>query len=131
MQKKKTGSQITTLLVLLAVIAGFAFILIQSGAFAEKDPNNDIRMEVNCSGGYSLITYRIGDFVTDDTLTISTPWKKKFTAQDCDKVFLTAWNPSSTGKISCKIYLNGVLWDEEVAEYPVEVVACGGLVPHK
>lgn len=131
MKKKSTGKQILNLFIAIAVLGAVVYFSIQSGVFKKPSTTNTVRMEVDCSGGYAIITYAAGDIDSNGAVTVSTPWKKTFIVEDGESVFLTAGNPAQTGKVSCTIDLNGNDWKLDKVSYPKEVVACAGIIPHK
>ena len=131
MKKNNNGKTILTIILLIFGIGAIVFFSIQSGIFDKPSTTNTVRLMVNSSGGYAIITYTAGDQSSDGTQTVNTPWKKNLTVEDGDSVFLTAGNPSQNGKIECFIVLNDREWKTDSVEYPKQAVACGGIIPHK
>ncbi len=128
---QKSTKTILTIILLLVILAGLIFIAIRTGIFAPQTTTNKIRMEVISSGGYAIITYSAGDKGTKEAETVTTPWRKTFNVEEGDSVFLTAGNPSQSGKISCIIELNGKVWKTDQVEFPQQAVACAGIIPRK
>jgi hypothetical protein len=131
MQKKNNGKTILTIIIILGIITAAIYFSVRSGIFNKPSINNSVRLEVDCDGGYAIITYTVGDESSNGTITVNTPWKKNFNLEDGASVFLTAGNPSQSGEITCLISLNGRDWKSDSVDYPKQAVACGGIIPHK
>ncbi len=131
MEKKNRNKTLLTILILMVLGVAASVFVIQSGIFKAPSPANTVRMQVTCDGGYAIITYTAGDKKTDETLTVTTPWKKSFDVEDGESVFLTAGNPTQAGTITCSIDLNEKQWKTDQVDFPKQAVACGGIVPHK
>ncbi len=131
MQKKNPVKIILTIILFLGIIATVIYFSVQSGLFKTPSTNNTVRMEVDCDGGYAVITYTAGDKKTNEAITVTTPWKKSFEVQDGDSVFLTAGNPTQSGTIECLIILNDREWKTDTVDFPKQAVACGGIIPRK
>lgn len=123
--------------ILWQLIGLFAFLLIlvlvatRLGVFSTPNNQHRIRVRLEASGGYAIISYAFPADQMDDSQTVSTPWRKSFTAIGGDEVYVTAGNPAQSGQIHCEIELDGKTWKEETAVYPDQTVACAGIIPRQ
>jgi hypothetical protein len=88
-----------------------------------------VTFRVESTGGYANITIKAGSFHIDDPQTMTTPWEKTVDVARAESVFLTAANPTQTGQLTCKIYLDHQIWKTETIPAPKDGVACAGIIP--
>ncbi len=91
--------------------------------------SHQVRFEVEASGGFAVITLQAGQVLISKPATITVPWSKTVQLSTGTEIYLTASNPTQTGKITCRITLDGQAWKEESAVAPKSGVACAGIVP--
>jgi hypothetical protein len=91
--------------------------------------SHQVRFEVEASGGFAVITLQAGPVLISKPATITVPWSKTVQLSTGTEIYLTASNPTQTGKITCRITLDGQAWKEESAVAPKSGVACAGIVP--
>jgi len=118
--------QIILVLAILALVSSVvAYLLSQRPSTSSRSVN----FLVEASGGYSIITLKAGDVTISKPTTVSTPWRRTVQVPSGTEVYLTAANPTQTGKFSCSISFDGTLWKHESKEAPQDGVACAGIVP--
>ena len=114
----------------LMLIAGAIFLVITLTARNPSAKNQLVEFRVEASGGVAIITLDTGnaDSIPKPT-TVSVPWTKSLRIASGTEVYLTAANPTQTGKVTCKISLNKTPWKSQTKEAPKGGVACAGIVP--
>jgi hypothetical protein len=88
-----------------------------------------VKFRVEASGGVAIITLQAGDVSISEPTAVSVPWSKTIRIPSGAEVYLTASNPTQTGKITCSISLDNTLWKTETTVTPKDGVACAGIVP--
>jgi hypothetical protein len=88
-----------------------------------------VEFRVEASGGYAIITLDAGDTSIPKPTTVSVPWTKSLRIISGTEVYLTASNPTQTGKITCTITLDKKPWKSDTTTAPKDGVACAGIVP--
>lgn len=116
------------ILVLTLCVVALTVILVLS-ARNPVSSSHQIRFRVEASGGFAVITLKAGETSISKPTTISTPWSKTLPLAPGTEVYLTASNPTQTGKITCTITLDNQPWKFETATAPKPGVACAGIVP--
>ncbi|MCL4560667.1 MAG: hypothetical protein M1281_08645 [Chloroflexi bacterium] len=118
--------QITLIVILIAAIGGL-FILL--GAFKPPAGSHRVTFRVGADGGFAAITYRDATAKVTDAQQVMAPWKRESDNPSGTQVYLTAGNPSQTGKIQCELLLDNRPWKSSQAVFPQDSVACAGIVP--
>lgn len=88
-----------------------------------------VNFRVEASGGFAIVTLQAGPLVIKKPTTVSTTWTKQINLPGGTEVYLTASNPTQTGKLTCTIFLDNVTWKAETTTAPKDGVACAGIVP--
>lgn len=88
-----------------------------------------VEFRVEASGGYAIITLTAGSASISKPTTVSVPWNKSLQIASGTEVYLTASNPTQTGKLTCKILLGQSTWKTRTTTAPNDGVACAGIVP--
>ena len=123
----KSSSVIGIVLVIIVIVAVIGVWFIKN----QSDPNDPLRQVtyiVNADGGYAQIIYTIRDGINTEPAILTTPFTRTVSMPVGTEVFLTASNPSQTGKISCQIKIDNRDWKSSQGTHPVDSVACGGIV---
>lgn len=120
---------ILQLLALAAICLLAVLLLVQIGAFRSPAKSHAVKLRVESSGGFALITYSAGSEGIHDAKYVSVPWTKSFHLKSGSEVYVTAANPSQTGKVACKITLDEQIWKQQTASKSDGSVACAGIVP--
>ncbi len=118
--------QVLFVFLLCAGIIVFVYFLGKS-----KPSNGSQRVEfrVEASGGYAIITLTAGNASIPKPTTITVPWSKSLQIASGTDIYLTASNPTQTGKLTCTILLGQSIWKTETTTAPKDGVACAGIVP--
>ncbi len=119
--------QLIFVLILCAGVAFLIFFLIRS-----RSPEGAHRVEfrVEASGGYANITLEAGKAASiPQPTTVTVPWSKTLRIAPGTEVYLTAANPTETGKVTCTILLDKTVWKTDTTNAPKNGVACAGIVP--
>jgi hypothetical protein len=112
------------------VVVALAVILLNSlGAFKRPGGTHKITFKASASGGYALLTYDARVESMLESTIINTPWQRSFEVPSGSQVYLTAANPSQTGKLYCEILLDRKPWKYQEIASPKDGVACAGIVP--
>ena len=114
---------VAVLIVALSLVVGY---LIKVNPIPTS---RSVRLRVETSGGYSIITLQAGDLKIDKPKTVSTPWQQIVEVKSGEEVYLTASNPTQTGNLTCSIFLDEQAWKKETTSAPKDGVACAGIVP--
>ena len=117
------------LIVILAICGAAVAILTYMGAMKPVEDSRRVRFEVDASGGYASITLQAGSVSIDKPTTVTMPWSRTMQIKSGSEVYLTATNPTQTGKLVCRILLDNLDWKEETTLAPKNGVACAGIVP--
>ena len=117
------------ILVVLAIIVAAVMILLSMGVTKGHSQNHQVQFQVEASGGFAIITLSAGSQSINNPTTVTVPWSKVLTLNSGTAVYLTAANPTQTGKLTCTIVLDGTNWKAETTEAPKDGVACAGIVP--
>jgi hypothetical protein len=116
-----------TLILCVGVVAFIVFL--QRSRSPHKDHRVDFRVEASV-GGVAIITLDAGDAASiTEPITVSVPWTKSIRVAPGTEVYLTAANPTQTGKLTCIIMLDKTLWKKATTTAPKDGVACAGIVP--
>jgi hypothetical protein len=113
----------------LALCAGAIVILLSLGLMRAPEGSRRVQFRVEASGGFANITLQAGDDVITKPTTVTTPWSKTIQLASGTEVYLTASNPTQTGKITCMITLDRTKWKTDTTTAPKDGVACAGIVP--
>src|SRR5512147_846853 len=92
-------------LVLAACAAAIA-ILVSLGAMKSPANSHRLQFSVDASGGFAVITLQAGTTLIREPTTVTAPWSKTIRIESGTEVYLTASNPTATGKISCTILMD-------------------------
>ncbi len=114
------------------LILGAGVVLLVISLEAKKPSANSQHIEFRVEateGGVAIITLDAGhDSITKPT-TVSVPWTKSLRIASGTEVYLTASNPTHTGKLTCTIRLANAPWKTNSTTSPKDGVACAGIVP--
>jgi hypothetical protein len=124
--RRKMILQISFILLLCAGAAGLIFALEKNKTSAGAQR---VEFQVNASGGYAIITLDAGNASISKPTTVSVPWTKSLRIASGTEVYLTASNPTQTGKLTCTILLGQSHWKTDTTAAPKDGVACAGIVP--
>jgi hypothetical protein len=113
----------------LLLIAGIVTLVISLQAGRSSSSSHRVDFKVEASGGFAIITLDAGDASITKPTTVSVPWKKSLQIASGQEVYLTASNPTQTGKITCTITLDKDSWKTDTTAAPKDGVACAGIVP--
>lgn len=117
------------ILFVLALCAGAISILLSMGVMDAPAGSHRVEFRVEAQGGTAIITLDAGNASISKPTTVSVPWTKSLRIASGTEVYLTAANPTQTGKITCSIFLDKTLWKTETTTAPKNGVACAGIVP--
>jgi predicted RecA/RadA family phage recombinase len=110
--------------------AGIAIFIVSLNGRNSSPGSQLVEFRVEASGGVAIITLDAGDAASiSKPTTVSVPWTKSLRVASGTEVYLTASNPTQTGKVTCKISLNKTPWKSGTTEAPKDGVACAGIVP--
>jgi hypothetical protein len=118
--------QIFFILILCAGLLVLLFTLEKRGTSTETER---VGFRVEASGGYAIITLEAGNASITKPTTVSVPWTKSLRIASGTEVYLTASNPTQTGKLTCTITLGPSVWKTQATTAPKDGVACAGIVP--
>jgi hypothetical protein len=135
-QEKNMFSQISDrwkivwqLIFALALCAAAIAILISLGVMKSPSGGHRVQFRVEASGGFAIITLDAKDASISKPTTVTAPWTKTLQIPSGTQVYLTASNPTQTGKLTCTIKLDNKDWKTETTTAPKDGVACAGIVP--
>lgn len=130
MSRISTGwKTVLQVLFVLALCAGAIGILISMGVMKSPAGSHRVQFHVEASGGFASITLDAGDASISKPTTVTVPWSKTLQIPSGTTVYLTASNPTQTGKLTCTIKLDNKDWKTETTTAPKNGVACAGIVP--
>jgi hypothetical protein len=112
-----------------ALLALVTVLLLSLGIMGPTKGNRRIQFRVEASGGVAIITLQAGKTSISKPTTVTAPWTKTLDVPNGTEVYLTAANPTQTGKLSCSITLDKIPWKSETTNAPKDGVACAGIVP--
>ena len=104
-------------------------ILMSMGLTRSREGIHRVQFQVEASGGFANITLQAGEDSISKPVTVTTPWSKTLQLASGTEVYLTASNPTQTGKITCNISLDRTDWKTDTTMAPKDGVACAGIVP--
>ena len=114
--------------VVVLCVAAIA-ILMSMGLTRSREGIHRVQFQVEASGGFANITLQAGEDSISNPVTVTTPWSKTLQLASGTEVYLTASNPTQTGKITCNISLDRTDWKTDTTMAPKDGVACAGIVP--
>jgi len=124
------GSKIVLqVLFVVALLGGAIAILISAGLMKSPENSHRVQFRVEASGGVAIITFEAGNVLISKPTTVTSPWSKTLQIPSGTAVYLTASNPTQTGKLTCTITLDKIAWKTETTSAPKDGVACAGIVP--
>jgi len=110
--------------------AGIGFLIIFLNAESSSEGSKLVEFRVEASGGVAVITLDAEDAASiSKPTTVSVPWIKSLRIASGTEVYLTATNPTQTGKLTCSITLDKIPWKAQTTNAPKNGVACAGIVP--
>jgi hypothetical protein len=104
-------------------------IMFSLGLMNPVSGSRRVDFTVDASGGFAIITFQAGEVSISKPTTVGVPWSKTLDIPSGTEVYLTASNPTQTGKLNCSITLDKVPWKSETNNAPKDGVACAGIVP--
>lgn len=113
----------------LALCAGAIAILLSIGLLRPAEGSRRVQFRVEASGGFANITLQAGEDSISKPATVTTPWSKTIQLSSGTEVYLTASNPTQTGRLTCTITLDRKEWKTDTTIAPKDGVACAGIVP--
>ncbi|PWH16172.1 MAG: hypothetical protein D6735_09520 [Acidobacteria bacterium] len=127
--KSRTGLAAQFLIIALVLgIAALIYYLL--GVFNSRPEGyRSITYRVEGSASTAVVTYTQPDGSKTGLIEISVPWHKTMNFPKGMIVVLTVGNPTQTGDLKCKLYLDGKEWKEQFAKSPKDKVSCGGIIP--
>ena len=120
---------ILQLIFVLALCAVVVAYLVSLSSSIPRSGSRSVHLQVDASGGFAIITLHAGKVSIDKPTTVTVPWSKTLEVPSGTEVYLTASNPTQTGKLNCSITLNKVAWKSGTTSAPKDGVACAGIVP--
>jgi len=114
---------------LLALCGAVLALLLSLGLTRSPAGTHRVQFRVEASGGFAVITLQAGKATISDPTTVTAPWSKTIQLASGTEVYLTASNPTQTGKLICTITLDKENWKTETTTAPKDGVACAGIVP--
>jgi len=118
--------QLAFVMTVIAIVVGVVYILLMANPVVSS---RNLHFEVEASGGFSIITLQAGSIIIKTPTTVTTPWQRTVQVKSGSEVYLTASNPTQTGKLTCRISFDGQIWKNESTVAPKDGVACAGIVP--
>jgi hypothetical protein len=117
-------------LIFVVTLCGTAVVILLSmGVMNRSAGSHSLNFRVEASGGYAIITLQAGNVTISKPTTVTVPWSKTVQVSSGSEVYLTASNPTQTGKLTCTITLDKMAWKTETTTAPKDGVACAGIVP--
>jgi len=124
------GWKIVLQLVFVLLLCTAAIILLISmGLTKPASGSQRVHFRVEASGGAAIITFQAGSVTIKKPTVVTAPWSKTLQVPSGTVVYLTASNPTQTGKLTCSIILDKTPWKSETTNAPKDGVACAGIVP--
>lgn len=117
------------LIFVLALCAAAIVLLISLGVMRTPAGSHRLQFRVEASGGFAIITLDARNASISKPTTVTVPWTKTLQIPSGTQVYLTASNPTQTGKLTCTIKLDNDVWKTETTAAPKDGVACAGIVP--
>lgn len=117
------------LIFVLALCAVAIATLLSLGVLKSPAGGHRVQFRVEASGGFAIITLDAKDTSIAKPTTVTVPWTKTLQIPSGTQVYLTASNPTQTGKLTCTIKLDNKDWKTDTTTAPKDGVACAGIVP--
>jgi len=117
------------LIFVLALCAIAIAILLSQGVLRSRGGGHRVEFRVEASGGFAIITLDAKVALITEPTTVTVPWTKALQIPSGTQVYLTASNPTQTGKLTCTIKLDNDVWKSDTTTAPKDGVACAGIVP--
>jgi hypothetical protein len=117
------------LIFVLALCGAAIVLLISLGVMKTPAGSHRLQFRVEASGGFAIITLDARNASIPKPTTVTVPWTKTLQVPSGTQVYLTASNPTQTGKLTCTIKLDNDVWKTETTTAPKDGVACAGIVP--
>jgi hypothetical protein len=108
---------------------GIVLLVVSTERNRASTGSQRVEFRVDASGGYAIITLEAGNTSIPKPTTVSIPWAKSLRIPSGTEVYLTASNPTQTGKLTCTITLNKSIWKTQTTAAPKDGVACAGIIP--
>ena len=117
------------LIFVLALCTVAIAILLSLGVLKSPAGGHRVQFRVEASGGFAIITLDAKTASITKPATVTVPWTKTLQIPSGTQVYLTASNPTQTGKLTCMIKLDNDVWKTDTTTAPKDGVACAGIVP--
>lgn len=128
-QISDTSKLVWQLIFVLVLCAAAIALLLSLGVLKSPAGNHRVQFRVEASGGFAIITLDAKDASITKPTTVTVPWIKTLRIPSGTQVYLTASNPTQTGKLTCTIKLDNDVWKSDTTTAPKDGVACAGIVP--
>lgn len=124
---RRRRQTINQLIFLAVFLAAMYLILNAFGVFRGARPGtHNITFRVDGNASTALITYTRADGKSSPKFDASLAWSETINFPRGQLVILTAGNTTATGKIRCRLFLDGAEWKRDEAP---DKVSCAGMVP--
>ena len=124
-----SASTVIGIVVVILLVAGLIWAVAESSSSLADEKTRRVTFRVEASGGYANITLKAGSKEIEEPQTFTTPWELTVEIARAESVYLTASNPTQTGRLSCEIILDRKVWKSESIPAPKDGVACAGIIP--
>lgn len=128
-QVSDTSKLVWQLIFVLALCAAAVALLLSLGVLKSPTGGHRVQFRVEASGGFAIITLDAKEVSITKPTTVTAPWTKTLQIPSGTQVYLTASNPTQTGKLTCMIKLDNDVWKSDTTTAPKDGVACAGIVP--
>jgi hypothetical protein len=128
-QQSDRSKLVWQLIFVLVICVAAVALLMSLGLLRTPEGSRRVKFEVEASGGFAIITLEAGNLSLSKPTTVTAPWSRIITLESGTEVYLTASNPTQTGKLTCTILLDQTAWKTQTTTAPKDGVACAGIIP--
>ena len=118
------------ILILFLLCSLLAAVAIRIGM--NNAPSNSVMVtyRVNTTNGSSHVQYTLANGNDTELTQVKTPWETRIRFTEWMDIYLIAGNDAESGKVTCEIYVDGVIKDRQEAKYPDnDKVGCSVILP--
>jgi hypothetical protein len=88
-----------------------------------------VRYEVEGTAARVRVTYRNATGALEERTDVTLPWQYEFSAETLDPLTVRVFNPTEAGTVSCRILIDGEVFQEAESSGRLTTASCSGLLP--
>lgn len=126
--RNSRSSTLVGIAIVVVIVVAIVGVWVLKSTSSPSGNMRQVTYMVDATGGYAVIIYTDSIGHRTESTMLTTPFRRTVTLPVGEEIYLTASNPSQTGKITCKISIDNREWKQSTGTHPVDSVACAGII---